>query len=61
LKIILKIDFQSARSIKNVIRPLWDKGFDALQNVFIALQKLANRTTKKTIKKVRQNPNKAKN
>jgi hypothetical protein len=24
-----------------------DKGFDALQNVFIALQKLANRTKKK--------------
>jgi hypothetical protein len=37
------------------------KGFNALQNVFIALQKLANRTKKKTIKKVRQNPNKAKN
>jgi hypothetical protein len=39
---------------------VWDKGFDALQNVFIALQKLANRT-QKTIKKVHQNSNKAKN
>jgi hypothetical protein len=40
---------------------IWDKGFDALQTVFIALQKLANRTKKKQLKKVRQNPNKAKN
>jgi hypothetical protein len=28
-----------------------DKGFDALQYVFIALQKLANRTQKKQLKK----------
>jgi hypothetical protein len=31
--------------------PARDKGFDALQNVFIALQKLANRTKKKQLKK----------
>jgi hypothetical protein len=30
--------------------PDWDTGFDALQNVFIALQKLANRTKKKQLK-----------
>jgi hypothetical protein len=42
------------------MKHIGDKGFDALQNVFIAFQKLANRTKKKTVKKVRQNPNKAK-
>jgi hypothetical protein len=54
-------DRKNCKKIQGELERIWDKGFDALQNVFIALQKLENRTKKKTIKKVRQNPNKAKN
>jgi hypothetical protein len=37
-----------------------DKGFEALQNVFIVLQKLANRTKKKQLKKCVKTLTKAK-